>query len=151
MPDISPERMKSLLAADAEDAAPGAASPPEPQAGPLPSPMSTPEPKMGNREGALVNLSMALDLIEQSLVGLGSETPEGKQVQSAMRALSGILGAKKPKTDELQAAEIQQLLGQLPKAGGNVTPEVQAALGTKPPAPAAPPPQAGATPPPMAA
>ena len=37
---------------------------------PMSSPMSTPEPKMGNKEGALVNISMAMDLIEQALPSL---------------------------------------------------------------------------------
>lgn len=153
MPEITPDRLKSLLSADAAEAAPGAATPPENPSGPLPSPMSTPEPKMGTKEGALVNLSMALDLIEQAIVGLGSESDEGKMAQAAMRALSKILGAKKPRTDELQPAEIMQLLGQLPQAG-NVTPEVAAAMGKGgPKGPAAPPaPPAGAPPaPPMAA
>lgn len=151
MADLPPDRLKSLLQADS---APGAAVAPETPAGPLSSPMSTPEPKLGSKEGALVNLSMALDLIEQAIPGLQSESAEGQKAVAAMRMLSGILGPKKPRTDELQPAEIQQLLGSLPQAG-NVTPEVAAMLGprpgqNKPPAPttpAAPPPGAGAQPP----
>ena len=111
------------------------------------SPMSTPEPKMGNKEGALVNLGMALDLIEQALPSLGSESPEGQKAVAAMRALHGILGPGKPRTNELQPAEIMQLLGSLPQAG-NVTPEVSAILGPRPGMP--PPPGAGAPPPPGA-
>lgn len=131
----------------------GAAMPPEPPAGPIASPMSTPEPKMGTKEGALVNLSMALDLIEQAIPSLGSESPEGQKAMLAMKAISGLLGPRKPKTNELQPAEIMQLLGSLPQAG-NVTPEVAAVLGPRPgqpqtPAiPPSPPPGAGAPPPP---
>ena len=85
---------------------------------PMASPMSTPEPKMGNREGALVNLGMALDLIEQSLPALGSESEEGKKALSALTALTSVLGAKKAKTNELQQSEILQMLQALPQAGG---------------------------------
>jgi hypothetical protein len=49
---------------------------------PSASPMSTPEPKMGNREGALVNISMAMDLLEQSLPAVGSESDEGRKIIS---------------------------------------------------------------------
>ena len=108
--------------------------------------MSTPEPKMGNKEGALVNLGMALDLIEQALPSLGSESPEGQKAVAAMRALTGILGPQKSRTSELQPAEIMQLLGSLPQAG-NVTPEVSAILGPKPGAGAPPMPPAGGPPP----
>ena len=154
-PNIPPDRLKAMLSQDADNAAPGAATPPDLPAGPMAAPMSTPEPKMGNKEGALVHLGMALDLIEQAIPGLGSESPEGKQAQAAMRALSGVLGAKRPRTDELQPAEIMQLLGSLPQAG-NVTPEVAAVLGprpgqNKPPLPAPPPPPGGGAPPPMPA
>ena len=124
----------------------GAATPSETAPGPMTSPMSTPEPKMGNKEGARVNLGMALDLIEQALPSLGSESPEGQKAVAAMRALVGILGPQKARTNELQPAEIMQLLGSLPQAG-NVTPEVSAILGPKPGAGAPPMPPAGGPPP----
>ena len=62
---------------------------------PMSSPMSTPEPKMGNKEGAMVNISMAMDLIEQALPNFGSSSPEGQKALSALRALTGLLGQKK--------------------------------------------------------
>jgi hypothetical protein len=52
---------------------------------------------------------MALDLIEQALPALGSETPEGKKLMSALSSLTGLLGPKKARTGELQQAEILQL------------------------------------------
>jgi hypothetical protein len=85
---------------------------------PLESPMSTPEPKAGQREAALINVSMALDLIEQALPSIGSTTPEGKKLLSVLNSLTGLLGAKKQRVDELQNAEILQLLQNLPQAGG---------------------------------
>mgnify|MGYP006269188503 CR=1 FL=1 len=118
--------------------------------GPMSSPMSTPEPKMGNREGALVNLSMAMDLIEQALPALGSESQEGQKALNAIRMLTGVIGHKKAKTNELQTNEILQMLQSLPQSGG-ATAEGMAmgaggmpGAGGKPPAPPMSPP-----PPPM--
>ena len=85
---------------------------------PMGAPMSTPEPKMGNREAALVNISMAMDLLEQSLPALGSESDEGRQVLSAIGQMTKILGPRKQKAAELQPAEILQMLQTLPQAGG---------------------------------
>lgn len=85
---------------------------------PMPSPMSTPEPKAGERDGALINVSMALDLIEQSLPAIGSETPEGRKLMQALGSLISVLGPKKQKAQDLQSAEILQLLQNLPQAGG---------------------------------
>jgi hypothetical protein len=116
--------------------------------GPMSSPMSTPEPKLGNREGAMINLSMAMDLIEQALPSIGSESPEGQRLISALSSLTRIVGPKKGKTNELQTNEILQMLQTLPKAGG-ATPESMAMAagmpipGTPPP----PPPPPSATPP----
>ena len=92
---------------------------------PMGSPMSTPEPKLGNKEGALVNLSMAMDLIEQALPSLGSESEEGQKVLAAIRSLTSVLGPRKGKVRDLQQSEIIQMLQNLPKAGGG-TPEGRA-------------------------
>lgn len=129
---IPPDRLKSLLKPQdsGDNGVEGAASAPEVAAGPMAAPMSTPEPKMGSKEGGLINLSMALDLIQQAIPALGAESEEGKKAMLVIKGLNGILGAGKPRTDELQSAEIMQLLGSLPQAG-NVTPEVAAALGPR--------------------
>jgi hypothetical protein len=95
------------------------------QTPPMSAPMSTPEPKMGNKEGALVNLGLAMDLIEQALPALGSESPEGQKALNALRTLTGILGGKKESTNELKQSEILQMLQALPQAGG-ATPEGKA-------------------------
>ena len=119
---------------------------------PIPTPMSTPEPKNGQREAALINVSMALDLLEQALPAVGSESPEGKRLMSALSALTGLLGPKKQKTGELQNAEILQLLQNLPQAGGG-TPGSRSIAGAPPNlglmnAPGGPPAGAPPTPPP---
>lgn len=98
---------------------------PDEATGPMSSPMSTPEPKLGNKEGAMINLSMAMDLIEQSLPAIGSESAEGQKALAALRSLTGIVGPKKSKTNELQQSEIIQMLQNLPQAGGG-TPEGRA-------------------------
>jgi hypothetical protein len=85
---------------------------------PMGSPMSTPEPKMGNREAAMINISMAMDLLEQALPALGSESPEGQKLLSSIRTMTGIIGPKKSKINELQPTEIMQMLQTLPQAGG---------------------------------
>ena len=92
---------------------------------PVGAPMSTPEPKLGTREGAMINLGMAMDLIEQSLPALGSESEEGQRALAAIRALTSALGPRKNKVNELQQSEILQMLQSLPQAGG-MTPEARA-------------------------
>jgi hypothetical protein len=87
--------------------------------------MSTPEPKMGTKEAALINISMAMDLLEQSLPAFGSESVEGQKALNAIRQLSGLIGPRKSKTNELQQSEILQMLQTLPQAGG-ATPEGRA-------------------------
>jgi len=108
---------------------------------PMASPMSTPEPKMGSREAAMINLGMAMDLLEQSLPALGSESEEGQKALNAIRVLNGILGQRKNKTNELQQSEILQMLQTLPQAGG-ASPEgramAQAPIPGMPPAGGAP-------------
>lgn len=125
---------------------PGSAMPPEAgmsdaETPPMASPMSTPEPKMGSKEAAMINLGMAMDLLEQSLPALGSESEEGQKALNAIRVLNGILGQRKSKTNELQQSEILQMLQTLPQAGG-ASPEgsamAQAPIPGMPPAGGAP-------------
>ena len=112
---------------------------------PMSAPMSTPEPKMGSREGAMINIGMAMDLLEQSLPALGSESPEGQKALAAIRQLSGLMGPRKNKTNELQQSEILQMLQTLPQAGG-ASPEAKAMSAA--PIPGMPPAAGGGMPPP---
>ena len=109
---------------------------------PMGSPMSTPEPKMGNKQGAMIDLSMAIDLIERALPALGSESDEGQKALAAIRSLTGVIGPQKDKTKSLQQSEILQMLQSLPPGMG----APMAGQGSQPPAPATPPapPMAGA-------
>jgi hypothetical protein len=114
---------------------------------PAGAPMSTPEPKMGNREAAMINVGMAIDLLEQSLPAIGSESDEGRKVLAAIRSMSEVIGPRKGKTNELQQSEILQMLQTLPQAGG-ATPEGKAmsqapAISGMPPGMGMPPPPPG--------
>ena len=92
---------------------------------PMGSPMSTPEPKMGNKEGALVNIGIVIDMLEQSIPSFGATSEEGKVVMEVISKLNKMLGGRKSSVNELQQAEIMQLLQTLPQAGG-ATPEGRA-------------------------
>ena len=92
---------------------------------PMGSPMSTPEPKLGNKEGALVNIGIVIDMLEQSIPAFGADSEEGRVVMDTISKLNKMLGGRKAKTNELQQAEIMQLMQTLPQAGG-ATPEGRA-------------------------
>ncbi len=92
---------------------------------PMGAPMSTPEPKLGNKEGALVNIGIVIDMLEQSLPAFGADSEEGKVVIDAISKLNKMLGGRKSSVNELQQAEIMQLMQTLPQAGG-ATPEGRA-------------------------
>ena len=92
---------------------------------PMAAPMSTPEPKTGSREAALINIGMAMDLIEQSIAAIGSDSAEGQKILSALKSLTSVIGERKNSVKELQQSEILQMLQALPQAGG-ATPESKA-------------------------
>ena len=151
---VPPDKMMELIKNQQPGGAPAPNIMPEPQANgmsdsstaPMGTPMSTPEPKMGNKEGAMVNLSMAQDLLEQALPSVGSDSEEGKAILNAINVINKVIGPRKGKTKELQQSEILQMLQNLPQAGG-ATPEGRAMSQ----APAVPnlPPMPGAAPSPM--
>lgn len=97
----------------------------EESASPMAAPMSTPEPKMGSKEGAMVNLGLAMDLIKRALPAIGSDSEEGKKVISAIKVLSELTGKSSDGMEELKKSEILQMLQTLPQAGG-ATPEGKA-------------------------
>lgn len=97
---------------DEEEGMSGADTPP------MSSPMSTPEPAMGSKEGAMVNISLAVDLMKRSLPGIGADSQEGRKVLAAMKSLMSVVGERKDSTEELKQSEILQMLQSLPQAGG---------------------------------
>ena len=92
----------------------------------------------------MINIGMAMDLLEQSLPALGSESEEGQKALTAIRNLTSVLGPRKNKTNELQQSEILQMLQTLPQAGG-ATPEGKAMAAA--PVPGMPPASGGMPPP----
>jgi hypothetical protein len=131
---VAPDKLMELIKNQRDGATPTGVppSPEMPSLGmsdsgipPMSAPMSTPEPKMGNKEGAMVNLSMAMDLLKQSLPAVGSDTEEGKKILAAIRTITGVLGNKQDQASALQPSEILQMLQTLPQAGG-ATPEGKA-------------------------
>ena len=92
--------------------------------------MSTPQPGAGEKQSAMVNVSIAMDLLEQTLPALGSESEEGQAVLNVLGALSKKFGHTKAKSQELVPAELMQLMSSLPQAGG-MSPEAKA-MGGKP-------------------
>jgi hypothetical protein len=92
---------------------------------PMVSAMSTPEPKLGSKEGAHINIQMAMDLLEQSLPALGSESDEGQQIMKSLGALHKVFGNRESKNRELIPAEILQIIQTLPQS--NPPPEQKAA------------------------
>ena len=97
---------------DAAGAGPDSSTPP------MSSPMSTPEPKMGSKAAANINIQMAMDLLEQSLPALGSESEEGQQIMKSLASLHKMFGKREAKNRELMPAEILQMIQTLPQAGG---------------------------------
>jgi len=118
-------------------------APPAPQApdaqnaGPVSAPMSAPQPKQGEKQNALINVSLAMDLLEQTLPPLGSETEEGQTILSCLKTLSSKFGHTRSKSQELVPAELMQLMQNLPQAGG-ASPEQKAMQMPHPPAGGAP-------------
>ena len=114
----------------APGAAPGAGGPPGQAAPAGGAPMSTPQPAQGDKQSAMVNVSLAMDLLEQTLHALGSESEEGQAILTCLSGLSKKFGHTKAKSQELVPAELMQLFQSLPQAGG-MSPEAKA-MGQQP-------------------
>jgi hypothetical protein len=127
---VPPDLMK--LMAGAQGAGGGAASsaPPSMPSAAGGAPMSTPQPPQGEKQSAMVNVSLAMDLLEQTLPALGSESEEGRTVLTCLAGLSKKFGHTRAKSQGLQPAELQQLMAALPGAGG-MSPEAKA-MGQQP-------------------
>jgi len=108
---------------------------------PTGAPMSTPEPKEGERAAAKINIQIAMDLLQQSLPALGSDTEEGKAIMDTVKSLAKTFGKPEARTQELIPSEIIQMMQTLPQAAG-ATPEqkvVQSQPSVQPPMPPQPP------------
>ena len=105
---------------------PGGGMPGEPpDSGPSAAPMSTPQEPQGLKQGGMVKVAMALEMLQQALPEVGSHTEEGKSLLRALTQLSKHFG--KPKEKELVPSEIASMVGSMPSAGGG-GPDLQAMM-----------------------
>lgn len=119
-------------AASVPPAAPAGANTP-----PAAGPMTTPQPKEGLTQAAMVNVSMVFQLLEQSLPAFGSQSEEGQAILSALKTLTSKFGKERQKADSLIPAELMQLLQSIPGAGGG-SPAAKQLGGMSPQTPAMP-------------
>lgn len=87
--------------------------------------MSTPQPQDGAKQGGMVQIAMAIEMMQQALPQVGSHTEEGKSILKALTQLSKHFG--KPKQRELIPAEVAQMVGAMPQVGGG-GPDLQAMM-----------------------
>ena len=126
MPGIPPELMQMLGGAGGPPGAPpgGGGAPP------TGAPMSVPQENAGEKQGAMLKVQQAMDLLEQALPDFGSESEEGKVILGALSAVGKKFGgADRARSKELMPAELMNLLASLPQGPG----------GMKPPMPGGPP------------
>ena len=128
MPAIPPDLMKLMQGGgNPPGAAPGVGGAPQ-QQGPVSAPMSTPQPNEGEKQGAMAQVQMAIDLLEQTLKPFGSETEEGQVILDALKKLSSKFGDKKEKARGLIPSEIMNLVSSLPKGAGGMAPQAQGGM-----------------------
>lgn len=125
--------MPMLIGGAGGAAGPGG-SPSPGGAGPLGTPMSTPQASDGLKAAARMNVTLAIDTLTKALPDLGAMSEEGKAIRDALKALTNIFGKSESKSRELIPAEIMQLLSGLPQS--NPGPTAQA-MSAKPKIPSA--------------
>jgi hypothetical protein len=103
----------------------GAPVPPQLPPGPQGSPMTQPSPNEGKRQMGMVKVEGAMQMLEQAIPDLGSNTPEGAAVTRALSALSSKFNRAKSEglvpAQILELAKAQQpspIAGMLGGAGG---------------------------------
>jgi len=109
------------------------ASPPAMQPGaesgdPAGAPMMTPQPAEGEQMSAMIQITMAMDMLTKSLPPFGAESDEGKAIMKAVESLSKAFGEQEHKARELVPAELRMLMQTL----GQQSPEQQAMAGGGP-------------------
>ena len=103
--NIPPELMKLMQGG-------GQAGQPSPRT----SPMMTPQKNEGEREGAMVQVQMAMRLLEQTLATFGSDSDDRQSVLKALGSLGKKFGSSREKGGDLIPSEIMNLVSSLPKS-----------------------------------
>lgn len=101
---------------------------------PVSAPMSTPQPAEGEKQSAMTQVQMAIDLLEQTLPVLGTDSDEGQAVLSALGGLSKKFHSKREKGRELIPSELMNLIASQTRGS------MQGAAPTMPPGAGAQPP-----------
>jgi hypothetical protein len=102
--EVSPDMMKLMKGGGSEGQSP-----------PVSSPMSTPQPNEGEKQGAMAQVQMATKILEQTLSAFGSETEEGQAILEALKKLSSKFHSTSEKGRDLIPAEIMNMVGSMPK------------------------------------
>lgn len=82
--------------------------PPAPPPGPQGSPMAQPTPNDGERQMGMVQAETAMQMLEQAIPLLRSNTPEGSAAVDALKLLSKALGARQ-QSQQLVPAQIAEM------------------------------------------
>lgn len=139
---VPPELMKLMAGGGAKPGAPSGMPPAAAgNAAPAGGPMSTPQPKEGLTQAAMIDISMVAKLLTKSMAAFGELSPEGKAINDALRIIIKAFGADMNKSDSLIPAELMQLVQSIPGAGGG-PPGAGAVQGIPPAQPAVPSPAA---------
>ena len=90
---------------------------------PVSSPMSTPQNNAGEKQGAMTQVQMAMDILERTLPAFGSESEEGNSIIDVLGKLGKQFGgAQRAKSKEMMPSEIMNLVASLPKGPGGMQP-----------------------------
>ena len=122
MPEPDPQLMAMMAGAGGP---PGGGAPPPGGGGtpPIGAPMSTPQPGAGEKQGGMLKIQQAMDLLEMSLPDFGSETEEGAAIIQVLGNLGKKFGGEnRARSKELMPAELMNLMSQLPQGPGGMQP-----------------------------
>lgn len=127
---INPELLKVIAGGAGKNAgaAPPAMQPGTDSNAPAGAPMMTPQPAEGEQMSAMVQIAMAMQMLQKSLPPFGAESDEGKAIMKAVESLSRAFGEQEHSARELIPAELRLLMQTL----GQQTPEQQAMAGGGP-------------------
>lgn len=97
----------------------------DPTAAPMAAPMSSEQPREGDKLAARNQVTVAMTMLEQALMAMGSHSEEGRVVMDALMKLSKTF--HKENNDELMPAQLMSMMQSMPQVGGG-TPEQMALM-----------------------
>jgi len=83
---------------------------------PMGAPMSTDIPKDGDKAAAKNQVTIAMTMLEQALMALGSHSEEGRVVMDSLMKLSKYF--HKEENNELVPAQLMSMMQAMPQVGG---------------------------------